>query len=97
MADIKPSYDSTHPHWNLDSVVAELRMSREGKHRTRHPKGLRELPSRTAMAQVIAKVWLPASASCRIRYIARRAAALRAFGLRAPADRALETEHVACV
>ncbi|WP_255763181.1 MULTISPECIES: hypothetical protein [Mycetohabitans] len=31
MADIKPSYDSTHPHWNLDSVVTELRTSREGK------------------------------------------------------------------
>lgn len=53
MADIKPHYDSTHPHWNLDSVVAKLRASREGKHRTRHPKGLRELPSRTAMAQVL--------------------------------------------
>jgi serine O-acetyltransferase len=56
MADIKPHSDSTHPHWNLDSVVAELRASGEGKHRTRHPKGLRELPSRTAMAQVLANL-----------------------------------------
>jgi serine O-acetyltransferase len=50
MAD---TYDSTHPHWDLDAVVAGLRTSREGTHRTRHPKGLRELPSRAAMAQVL--------------------------------------------
>ncbi|KAG0189722.1 hypothetical protein DFQ28_003045 [Apophysomyces sp. BC1034] len=56
MDDIKHTYDLTHPHWNLDSVVAELRASRESKHRTRHPKGLRELPSRTAMAQMLSNL-----------------------------------------
>ena len=50
MAD---TYDSTHPRWDLDAVVAELRASREGTHRTRHPKGLRELPSRAVMAQML--------------------------------------------
>ena len=40
-------------HWNLDDVVAALRASREGAHRTRQPGGVRELPSRAAMAGVL--------------------------------------------
>ncbi len=41
------------PHWGLDQIVADLRASREALHRTRHPQGIRELPSRHAIAGVV--------------------------------------------
>ena len=45
--------DTALPHWNLDSVVAELRHSREVTHNVRHKGRIRELPSREALAQVV--------------------------------------------
>src|ERR1700761_202318 len=43
------------------------------------------------------QTFLPPSARCRIRYIARRVAELRAFGSGGPVGRARETAHVVCV
>ncbi|HXZ09430.1 MAG TPA: serine O-acetyltransferase EpsC [Paraburkholderia sp.] len=40
-------------NWGLDQIVAELRASREQLHRTRHPRGIRELPSRDAVVNII--------------------------------------------
>jgi serine O-acetyltransferase len=40
-------------HWDLDSIVEQLRVSRESAHRTRHPKGIRELPSRAALTDIV--------------------------------------------
>ena len=39
--------------WGLDQIVADLRASREQLHRTRHPRGIRELPSREAVVNII--------------------------------------------
>ncbi|GLU33310.1 serine O-acetyltransferase EpsC [Trinickia caryophylli] len=39
--------------WGLDQIVAELRASREELHRTRHPRGIRELPSRQAIVGIV--------------------------------------------
>ncbi len=39
--------------WGLDQIVAELRASREELHRTRHPRGIRELPSRDAIVGIV--------------------------------------------
>jgi serine O-acetyltransferase len=44
-----PSYN-----WGLEQIVAELRASREELHRTRHPRGIRELPSRDAVTNIVA-------------------------------------------
>jgi serine O-acetyltransferase len=43
-----PSYN-----WGLEQIVAELRTSREQLHRTRHPSGIRELPSREAVCNIV--------------------------------------------
>src|SRR5471032_2292422 len=40
--------------WGLDKIVADLRASREQLHRTRHPLGIRELPSREAVITIVA-------------------------------------------
>ncbi|HEY3540020.1 MAG: serine O-acetyltransferase EpsC [Trinickia sp.] len=40
-------------HWGLEQIVAELRASREELHRTRHPRGIRELPSREAIVGIV--------------------------------------------
>ncbi|GAB6850557.1 MULTISPECIES: serine O-acetyltransferase EpsC [Paraburkholderia] len=40
-------------NWGLEQIVAELRASREELHRTRHPRGIRELPSREAMVGIV--------------------------------------------
>jgi serine O-acetyltransferase len=40
-------------HWGLDQIVADLRASREQLHRTRHPRGIRELPSRQAIVGIV--------------------------------------------
>jgi serine O-acetyltransferase len=40
-------------HWGLDKIVDGLRASREQTHRTRHPHGIRELPSRAAIVGVL--------------------------------------------
>ncbi|MGN6650073.1 serine O-acetyltransferase EpsC [Trinickia sp.] len=40
-------------HWGLDQIVAELRASREELHRTRHPRGIRALPSRDAIVGIV--------------------------------------------
>ncbi|WP_250509880.1 serine O-acetyltransferase EpsC [Caballeronia sp. GACF4] len=50
-----PSDFSTHaPHeWGLSRIVADLRQSREELHRTRHPLGIRELPSREAIVRIV--------------------------------------------
>ncbi|HTI17587.1 MAG TPA: serine O-acetyltransferase EpsC [Trinickia sp.] len=39
--------------WGLEEIVAELRASREELHRTRHPRGIRELPSREAIVAIV--------------------------------------------
>jgi serine O-acetyltransferase len=39
--------------WGLEQIVAELRESRETLHRTRHPRGIRELPSRDAICKFV--------------------------------------------
>jgi serine O-acetyltransferase len=41
------------PNWGLDQIVADLRASRETLHRTRHPLGIRELPSREAVVSIV--------------------------------------------
>ena len=41
-------------NWGLEQIVAELRASREELHRTRHPRGIRELPSRDAVINIVA-------------------------------------------
>jgi serine O-acetyltransferase len=45
----KPPFEN----WGLEQIVADLRASREQLHRTRHPRGIRELPSREAVSQVV--------------------------------------------
>src|SRR5258708_8755102 len=40
-------------NWGLEQIVAELRASREELHRTRHPRGIRELPSREAIIGIV--------------------------------------------
>ncbi|HTR10038.1 MAG TPA: serine O-acetyltransferase EpsC [Paraburkholderia sp.] len=42
------------PDWGLEQIVADLRASREERHRTRHPLGIRELPSRDAVVGIVA-------------------------------------------
>ncbi|WP_027794514.1 serine O-acetyltransferase EpsC [Paraburkholderia acidipaludis] len=42
------------PDWGLEQIVAALRASREQLHRTRHPLGIRELPSRDAVVSIVA-------------------------------------------
>ncbi|QGZ63127.1 serine O-acetyltransferase EpsC [Paraburkholderia acidisoli] len=42
------------PDWGLEQIVSELRASREERHRTRHPLGIRELPSREAIVNIVA-------------------------------------------
>jgi serine O-acetyltransferase len=46
--------NTTSPDWGLDQIVADLRASREELHRTRHPLGIRELPSREAVVNIVA-------------------------------------------
>ncbi|CAG4894677.1 serine O-acetyltransferase EpsC [Paraburkholderia gardini] len=41
-------------NWGLEQIVAELRASREELHRTRHPRGIRELPSREGVINIVA-------------------------------------------
>ncbi|WP_028228747.1 serine O-acetyltransferase EpsC [Paraburkholderia ferrariae] len=41
------------PDWGLEQIVADLRASREELHRTRHPLGIRELPSRDAVVSIV--------------------------------------------
>src|ERR1700709_1688284 len=41
-------------NWGLEQIVAERRSSREQLHRTRHPRGIRELPSRDAVISIVA-------------------------------------------
>ena len=40
-------------NWGLEQIVADLRASREQLHRTRHPRGIRELPSREAVGNIV--------------------------------------------
>ncbi|WP_118183651.1 serine O-acetyltransferase EpsC [Paraburkholderia phosphatilytica] len=40
-------------HWGLEQIVQALRTSREELHRTRHPLGIRELPSRQAIVTIV--------------------------------------------
>jgi serine O-acetyltransferase len=40
-------------NWGLEQIVADLRASREQLHRTRHPRGIRELPSRDAVSSIV--------------------------------------------
>jgi serine O-acetyltransferase len=48
MSNVSPN------QWGLEHIVAELRASREQLHRTRHPRGIRELPSRQAVIDIVA-------------------------------------------
>jgi serine O-acetyltransferase len=41
------------PEWGLAQIVGDLRASREELHRTRHPLGIRELPSRDAIVKIV--------------------------------------------
>lgn len=43
----------TPQEWGLARIVADLRQSREELHRTRHPLGIRELPSREAIVGIV--------------------------------------------
>jgi len=43
----------TAQEWGLAHIVADLRQSREELHRTRHPLGIRELPSREAIVKIV--------------------------------------------
>ena len=49
------THSPSHP-WGLDEIVAELRASREELHRTRHPRGIRELPSRDAIVGIVERL-----------------------------------------
>jgi len=40
-------------HWNLDSVIQQLRVSREATHNIRHQGKIRELPSRAMLAAIV--------------------------------------------
>jgi serine O-acetyltransferase len=40
-------------NWGLEQIVADLRESREQLHRTRHPLGIRDLPSREAVGSIV--------------------------------------------
>lgn len=40
-------------NWGLEQIVADLRESREQLHRTRHPLGIRDLPSREAVGCIV--------------------------------------------
>lgn len=40
-------------HWNLSSVIAQLRVSREATHNIRHQGKVRELPSREALVTIV--------------------------------------------
>ncbi|MFC5431906.1 serine O-acetyltransferase EpsC [Paraburkholderia denitrificans] len=46
--------NAAHPDWGLEQIVSDLRASREELHRTRHPLGIRELPSRDAVINIVA-------------------------------------------
>lgn len=50
---VLPQIEIAHPHWNLDSVINELRTSREVTHKIRHHGRIRELPSRDALIQIL--------------------------------------------
>lgn len=52
MADTLPGA-SAPAHWNLDTVVAQLRDSREVTHKIRHQGNIRELPSKTALVGIL--------------------------------------------
>src|SRR5215217_6694438 len=40
-------------HWDLEAVVAALRVSREATHNIRHQRRVRELPSREALTTIV--------------------------------------------
>ena len=48
------SKETIHSNWNLEALVGELRTSREVTHSVRHKGRIRELPSREALAQIVA-------------------------------------------
>ena len=52
MADTYPGA-SAPAHWHLDTVVAQLRESREVTHKIRHQGNIRELPSKTALVGIL--------------------------------------------
>ena len=45
--------EAVHPHWNLDAVVAGLKLSRDVSHNIRHRGRLRPPPAREAIARAI--------------------------------------------
>jgi serine O-acetyltransferase len=45
--------DVSHPQWNLDAVVSELRLSREVTHRIRRAGPIRRTPSRDAVVKIM--------------------------------------------
>jgi serine O-acetyltransferase len=48
-----PAMSNASHNWGLEQIVADLRASREELHRTRHPRGIRELPSRDAVCSIV--------------------------------------------
>jgi serine O-acetyltransferase len=54
MPKLPPSESpSVSREWGLDKIVDALRESREERHRTRHPLGIRELPSRDCIVKIV--------------------------------------------
>src|SRR5471032_2902069 len=45
--------DIAQPQWNLDTVIEELRNSREVTHKIRYQGSIRELPSREALVHIL--------------------------------------------
>jgi serine O-acetyltransferase len=48
-----PPSGTTPPQWNLDTIIQELRISRETTHKVRHQGRIRELPSREALIAIL--------------------------------------------
>jgi serine O-acetyltransferase len=48
-----PQDDHAQPQWHLDTVIKELRTSREVTHKIRHQGRIRELPSRQALVTIL--------------------------------------------
>jgi serine O-acetyltransferase len=47
------AYQFVMTNWNLDSVVEQLRVSREAMHNIRHQRSVRELPSRQTLSAIL--------------------------------------------
>lgn len=48
-----PAIEVSRPLWQLDTVIEQLRISREQTHKIRHQGHIRELPSREALVEIL--------------------------------------------